>query len=102
MEEKIKMITIDLDWLDESELSHSLKLIEKFEFDKDMFFNVSPGGNGFHITGYSDIGMTKRQVLCLRQMCGDDWRRVKLDSLPGRQTDVLFSRKEIEIMEMKK
>lgn len=93
------MITVDLDWLDESELSHSLKLMEKFEFDEDIKVEVSPGGNGFHLTGYSKVGMTKKQVLCLRQMCNDHWRRVYLDSLPGRMTDVLFDRKETEIIE---
>lgn len=99
MDEIIKMITVDLDYLDESELAYSIKIMENYGFNVDMCFDVSPSGKGFHLWGYSLTGMPKRQVMCLRRICQDDYFRVYLDSLPGRMTDVLFDRKEVEIYE---
>lgn len=93
---KHTMASIDLDWLDESELSLSLKLLEKNGFDQNVWFDLSPGGKGYHIQTWCKPkdGLTFRQLLCLRRICHDDFYRVKLDAMGERQIGVLFDWKE--------
>jgi len=96
--EEIKhtMVSIDLDYLDESELSRTLKLLEKNKFDKNVWFDVSPGMKGYHLTAWCnpEDGLTLKQLFCLRRICFDDSARIFLDAMGERQVGVLFDFKK--------
>jgi len=90
----IRRITIDLDTLDESELSHALKVIEENGFTEKLQFEISPTGKGWHIIAWhSGNGVDKPKLLDIREKAGDDEARIKLDAIAGRQVNVLFDSK---------
>ena len=94
---KIRRITCDLDRLDESMLSHTLKVFEKYGFDKDIEIEVSSGGKGFHVIAWSDKGVSLKKLLKIREMANDDGARIKLDSITGREINVLFTGKKVSV-----
>lgn len=100
---KHTMASIDLDWLDESELSESLKTLEKNGFDQNIWFDVSPGGRGYHIQANCkpEYGLTIKQLLQLRKNALDDITRIKLDAMGERQIGCLFDFKEKTVKEIK-
>ena len=94
----IRRITVDLDTLDESELSHALKVLEKNGFIEKIQFEISPSGKGWHIVAWHKKGVTKEKLLTLRAAAGDDATRIKLDAIAGRQINVLFDWKQKKII----
>ena len=93
---KHTMISIDLDYLDEAELANVLKLLKKNHFTKNIWFDLSPGGKGFHIQAWCEprYALTQKQSFCLRRLAGDDLGRIFLDAMGERQLEVLFDTKK--------
>jgi len=90
---KYRRITVDLDVLDESELANSLKVLKKYGFNKEITIKISPSGKGFHIIAWNNKGVPFDKLLKIREEAGDDPIRIKFDSMPGREINVLFHKK---------
>ena len=90
---KYRRITVDLDILDESELASSLRVLKKYGFNREITIEISPSGKGFHIIAWNNKGVPFDKLLKIREEAGDDPTRIKFDSMPGREINVLFHKK---------
>jgi hypothetical protein len=90
---KIKRITIDLDTLEFTALSHCILTLFNYSFNKELTIKKSPSKRGYHVVAWSEKGVTLDQLLKIRREAGDDIIRCSLDSRSGRQINVLFDYK---------
>lgn len=91
---KYTRITVDID--DGNNVMDSLKKIKKLKLQTEkIIIEQSPSKKGWHITIWlAGGGLYLYEVLFLRRLLGDDVWRTFLDTLPGRQINVLFDKKE--------
>ncbi|MDD3492290.1 MAG: hypothetical protein PHU95_02315 [Candidatus Thermoplasmatota archaeon] len=91
---RIGRVTCDIDSLDEGALAHAIAVVRQHGFIRDIVFNISSSGNGFHLVAWHrGRGVFKRRLLKIREEAGDDPVRIRLDGLGHRQINVLFTRK---------
>jgi hypothetical protein len=76
-----------------------INVFKKYGFTEDISFNVSCTGKGYHIIGWHNgKGVSKRKLLKIRYMAGDDTARIWLDSKAHRQINVLFTHKKKNVI----
>jgi len=91
---KYRRITCDLDTLDEAEVAYILRIFAEYGFRDKVSVSLSPSGKGYHIIAWNKKGVSKRKLLKIRKIAGDDETRIKLDSMAKRQINVLFDSKK--------
>jgi hypothetical protein len=93
LQNKIKRITIDLDTTEFAALSHCMITLLNYGFGKEINIKKSPSKRGYHITAWSDDGVSLDALIKIRREAGDDSIRCDLDERSGRQIQVLFDYK---------
>lgn len=91
---KITRIAIDLDEKDINQLIKCLKTLRNHHFNRELTIKPSATDKGFHITAWTDKGVTLKKLLKIRKKAGDDRIRCMLDSKSHRMIQVLFSEKK--------
>lgn len=88
-------ITLDIDTLDKQVIIFALKKIASYGYENDITVRRSSSGKGVHIIAWSNTGLTKKELLALRYISGDDPIRIWLDSQADRVGQVLFTNKKV-------
>lgn len=93
----ITRITIDLDTKDIKTLIHCLKTLKRYGFTEDLVVRESASRHGFHVIAWNKYGVSLKKLMKIRRKCFDDEIRIKLDNIQGRQIQVLFTKKRVEV-----
>ena len=95
--EKLKRITIDLDSRNIFKRLWCIFILKLFGY-KDMEIKPSPSKKGYHVIAWHDKGYSFKFSLFIRRLAGDDKIRINLDKRTGRQVQVLFDKKKVEVI----